>query len=208
MSTLKRKVEDENDSNQICDIQLPKKVKNNVEDEAEDEAKDDAENDVENDINDDNKNICCICLDTIKENNNVKTDCNHTFCFSCLLEHLKTKNTCPCCRIAIEPVRNNNNSKQLTMRDASNLVALNIEQNEQYIKHKIEKIKTHLIFSLLMNENGTSNTDNNFQKELCNITNSEIFNKTIKYFLLNELISLSAHLSINNINNIVEWLNQ
>ena len=30
MSTLKRKVEDENDSNQTCDIQLPKKVKNNV----------------------------------------------------------------------------------------------------------------------------------------------------------------------------------
>lgn len=197
MNTLKRKVEDENSTNQEgtqeCDKYIPKKVKN-------------VEDNIENNLENENKNICCICLDTIKENNNVKTSCNHIFCFSCLLEHLKTKNTCPCCRIPIEPVRNNN-SKQLTMRDASNLVALNIEQNEQYIKHKIEKIKTHLIFSLLMNENGTSNTDNIFQKELCNITNSEIFNKTIKYFLLNELISLSAHLSINNINNIVEWLN-
>jgi len=215
MSILKRKLEDENDSNQEdtqdCDIQLPKKVKNDVEDDADiEDAEDDVEDDAEdeNDIDDDNKNICCICLDIIKENNNVKTSCNHIFCFSCLLEHLKTKNTCPCCRIPIEPVRNNNNLIQMTMREVSNLTRLNIEQNEAYIKHKIEKIKSHLVFSLFMNDTNTTNVDTAFQTELLSITNSEIFNRTMKYFLLNELLGLSAQLSINNMNNMVEWLNQ
>jgi hypothetical protein len=196
MTTLKRKVEDEIDSNQEDiperDIHLPKKVKNIKEDEVADE----------------DENICCICLDTIKETNNVKTICNHNFCFSCLLEHLKTKNTCPCCRVPIESIRKNNDLKQITMLEASNLIALNIEQSEMYIKHKIDKIKNHLVFSLFMNDTNTINVDTAFQRELLTITNSEIFNKTIKYFLLNELLGLSAHLSMNNINNMVEWLNQ
>ena len=204
MNTLKRKVEDENDSNQEdihdCDKHLPKIVKN--------EVADDVADDVADEIADDLENICCICLDTIKETNNVKTSCNHTFCFSCLLEHLKTKNTCPCCRVPIESIRKNNDLKQITMLEAYNLIALNIEQSEMYIKHKIDKIKNHLVFSLFMNDTNTTNVDTPFQRELLTITNSEIFNKTIKYFLLNELLGLSAHLSMNNINNIVEWLNQ
>ena len=214
MSILKRKLEneDENDSNQEdtqdCDIQSPKKVKNDIEDDIVDNAENDTEDDTEDEVEDDSKNICCICLDTIKENNNVKTSCNHIFCFSCLLEHLKTKNTCPCCRIPIEPVRNNNDLIQITMREASNLVRLNIEQNEAYIKHKIDKIKSHLVFSLFMNDTNTTNVDTAFQTELLTITNSEIFNKTMKYFLLNELLGLSAQLSVNNMNNMVEWINQ
>ena len=204
MNALKRKVEDENDSNQEdtheCDKQLPKMVKNEVEDVVANEVADEVADDLEN--------ICCICLDAIKETNNVKTSCNHNFCFSCLLEHLKTKNTCPCCRVPIESIRKNNDLIQITMLEASNLIALNIEQSEMYIKHKIDKIKNHLVFSLFMNDTNTTNVDTAFQRELLTITNSEIFNKTIKYFLLNELLGLSAHLSMNNINNIVEWLNQ
>ena len=204
MNALKRKVEDENDSNQEdtheCDKQLPKMVKNEVEDVVANEVADEVADDLEN--------ICCICLDTIKELNNVKTSCNHNFCFSCLLEHLKTKNTCPCCRVPIESVRKNNDLIQITMLEASNLIGLNIEQSEMYIKHKIDKIKNHLVFSLFMNNTNTTNVNTAFQTELLAITNSEIFNKTIKYFLLNELLGLSAHLSMNNINNIIEWLNQ
>ena len=206
MNALKRKVDDEIDSNQEViperDIQLPKKVKNIKEDEVADEVEEVVADEVED------ENICCICLDTIKETNNVKTSCNHNFCFSCLLEHLKTKNTCPCCRVPLESVRKNNDLIQITMLEASNLIALNIEQSEMYIKHKIDKIKNHLVFSLFMNDTNTSNVNTAFQTELLAITNSEIFNKTIKYFLLNELLGLSAHLSMNNINNIVEWLNQ
>ena len=214
MTTLKRKVEDKIDSNQENiqerDIHLPKKVKNIKENEVADEDEDDVADEVEDDVEDEveDENICCICLDTIKETNNVKTSCNHNFCFSCLLEHLKTKNTCPCCRVPIESIRKNNDLKQITMLEASNLIALNIEQSEMYIKHKIDKIKNHLVFSLFMNDTNTTNVDTPFQRELLTITNSEIFNKTIKYFLLNELLGLSAHLSMNNINNIVEWLNQ
>lgn len=40
---------------------------------------------------------CPICLSLIKTNA-IKTYCEHTFCKDCLIEWLKTKNTCPCCR--------------------------------------------------------------------------------------------------------------
>ena len=42
---------------------------------------------------------CSICLDTISKNTNKSTTaCKHTFCLTCLHEHLKTNNTCPNCR--------------------------------------------------------------------------------------------------------------
>ncbi len=40
---------------------------------------------------------CPICLSLIKTNA-IKTYCEHTFCKDCLIEWLKTKDTCPCCR--------------------------------------------------------------------------------------------------------------
>ena len=209
MNALKRKVDDEIDSNQEViperDIQLPKKVKNIKEDEVADEVEEVVADEVED------ENICCFCLETIKKTNNVKTSCNHNFCFSCILEHLKNKNTCPYCRTPIEPVRKKND----LIRHAQTLFKLNIEQNVSYIKPKIDKIKDHLVLSiidvvlpLINNENTPSTIDANFQRDILNITNSETFKYNMRRFLLKEIINLSEHLSLNNINNIIQWLNQ
>ena len=205
MTNLKRKVDDKIDSNQEdipeCDIHLPKKVKNIKKDDVADEGED--EGDLEN--------ICCICLDTIKETNNVKTSCNHNFCFSCILKYLENKNTCPYCTTKFEEVRKKND----LIHNAQTLFKLNIEQNVSYIKPKIDKIKDHLVLSiidvvlpLINNENTPSTIDANFQRDILNITNSETFKYNMRRFLLKEIINLSEHLSLNNINNIIQWLNQ
>ena len=41
---------------------------------------------------------CSICLSPIPSAGNVTTACNHSFCLSCFLKHVDTKNTCPLCR--------------------------------------------------------------------------------------------------------------
>ena len=42
------------------------------------------------------KTECPICLQ--KKNNNVITECNHTFCDECLVRHLIIQPKCPLCR--------------------------------------------------------------------------------------------------------------
>lgn len=41
---------------------------------------------------------CSICLTPIPSAGNVTTVCNHSFCLSCFLKHIDTKNKCPLCR--------------------------------------------------------------------------------------------------------------
>ena len=45
---------------------------------------------------------CAICKNNIQTNNLCKTTCNHMYCLSCLLLHLKNDNRCPLCRANIE----------------------------------------------------------------------------------------------------------
>jgi len=132
MPLLKRKIEDcedeENEPNQehkdndSTDEHINKKIKKDTNQELI--------------IND---NMCTICLDNIKENNYVKTCCNHIFCLSCLLEHLKVNQTCPCCRSSIEPIRKNG-SKHLSINDVSSLTRLNIEQNHPFLSQITQEI--------------------------------------------------------------------
>jgi hypothetical protein len=54
-----------------------------------------------NDINSSalsSSNDCPICLEVIKKNNNIVTDCRHCFHKECLFIHNREKNTCPICR--------------------------------------------------------------------------------------------------------------
>ena len=197
-----------------------RKRKNQNDDEQNNENKqndDHKQNDENNKINikkqkinesENNKDITCvICLDKIKDKNNVKTNCEHNFCLTCLLEHLKYKNTCPCCRIPIENIRND--KKQLTLREMTNLIALNIEQNEIHLFNKAKNIKNFFISALLMDNNYSINTNNdNFEEKLNNIINSEIFNKRCLFYMMNELLSISAIITLQNIENTVEWFNQ
>jgi len=205
MSLLKRKIEDceEEDEEEKNENEPQQEQKDN------DSTNEHKNKKIKNDTNQElinnniNNNICTICLDILKENNYVKTTCNHIFCLSCLLEHLKVNNTCPCCRSSIEPIRKNG-SKHLSINDVSNLTRLNIEQNHPFLSLITQKIKNHFVSLLLNNENN----DIDFQNKLINITNSEIFNKNINADILIELIELSAQISINNMANLIEWIHQ
>ena len=47
------------------------------------------------------EDTCCpICLEEFSEkpNNQSMTECGHKFCTSCLIQHLRKNNNCPCCR--------------------------------------------------------------------------------------------------------------
>lgn len=41
---------------------------------------------------------CSICMNNISNKNICTTGCNHSFCLSCLLQHLDTNKNCPLCR--------------------------------------------------------------------------------------------------------------
>lgn len=55
---------------------------------------------------------CSICLKEIKENNKVKTDCNHLFHLTCILNNFKINNysgeNCPICRTSLFAVSTDN----------------------------------------------------------------------------------------------------
>jgi len=42
---------------------------------------------------------CSVCYDKLKIENSVITPCNHFFCSNCFFRWLRTKNTCPMCRL-------------------------------------------------------------------------------------------------------------
>ena len=44
---------------------------------------------------------CCICYDSIGNQNNCTTPCGHKFCFVCMMKSLGVNNTCPCCRAVL-----------------------------------------------------------------------------------------------------------
>ena len=46
-------------------------------------------------------NECCICYDTIGQQNNCVTPCGHAFCFKCMVQSLGHSNACPCCRASL-----------------------------------------------------------------------------------------------------------
>ena len=46
---------------------------------------------------------CTICMDELDGSKNfAKTNCEHSFCLTCLIQALKNNNTCPLCRANIE----------------------------------------------------------------------------------------------------------
>ena len=63
---------------------------------------------------------CAVCLEIPGKVNVSVTACGHTFCTTCLLKSLKTKNTCPCCRTEIEPARTS--IDHITVSIASDLI--------------------------------------------------------------------------------------
>ena len=46
-------------------------------------------------------NECAICFETIGQSNCCVTQCNHAFCFKCMLDSLNYSNTCPLCRTTL-----------------------------------------------------------------------------------------------------------
>ena len=44
---------------------------------------------------------CCICYESIGNQNNCTTPCGHKFCFVCMMKSLGVNNTCPCCRAVL-----------------------------------------------------------------------------------------------------------
>ena len=59
---------------------------------------------------------CSICLEKLKIDNLGITSCNHLFCYDCLLNCIKSNNTCPKCRSDI-----NNNKIYKIVKDYSDL---------------------------------------------------------------------------------------
>ena len=57
-------------------------------------------------------NECCICFETIGNNNNCVTKCGHAFCFECITKSLTNNNTCPCCRAVIMEVPEENDDDE------------------------------------------------------------------------------------------------
>lgn len=69
---------------------------------------------------------CAICKNNIRTNNLCKTTCNHMYCLSCLLIHLKNDNRCPLCRTNIE--------------DSESSDEESIEENPHFYRYEINGV--------------------------------------------------------------------
>ena len=57
---------------------------------------------------------CAICKNNIMPTNLCKTMCNHMYCLSCLLKHLKNDHRCPLCRANIEESDSSDESEDIS----------------------------------------------------------------------------------------------
>jgi len=69
-----------------------------------------------------NQGECAICMDELDSSKNfAKTNCEHSFCLTCLVKALKNNNTCPMCRANIEDEKPSN-TKALSLEDGVDLI--------------------------------------------------------------------------------------
>lgn len=75
---------------------------------------------------------CSICMNSISTKNVCTTNCNHSFCLSCILTHLNTNTNCPLCREFIYENESSSSEEEIqleegptqTMMRAINMVEL------------------------------------------------------------------------------------
>ena len=69
-----------------------------------------------------NQGECAICMDELDSSKNfAKTNCQHSFCLTCLVKALKNNNTCPMCRTNIEDEKPSN-TKELCLEEGVELI--------------------------------------------------------------------------------------
>jgi hypothetical protein len=103
--------------------------------------------------------ICGICLEII--NKSVIGNCNHHFCYECLINWLKTKNTCPKCNNILyeinfdkefdDIIRDYKNIKGENSPLKKNTINTSPMKNNNYIESIIEK-KILIDFNKYKNE--------------------------------------------------------
>ena len=99
-----------------------------------------------------NNNVCAICLEKIKFDNNIKLKCNHTFHSQCIIKWFRTNKSgqCPCCRDT------DFDEEILTQLNNINLN----EINEQEINNdNISNWQNHPHVILYLNNNDIDNKD-------------------------------------------------
>ena len=74
---------------------------------------------------------CAICLQIINKNNSCITECNHTFCLTCIVNHFKYNNTCPICR---KKLIENNTSRPIIENgiDVDSIINIVYNQEQRY----------------------------------------------------------------------------
>lgn len=114
-------------------------------------------------------NNCAICMDKLDNNKNyAKTNCQHSFCLTCLVESLKHNNTCPLCRANIED-ETPSTTKALTLGDGVDLIQeeldmINLREHVELItmfdnpgvnlKHTLRIFGLGLVKSMIEFQNG------------------------------------------------------
>ncbi len=77
----------------------------------------------EKEVNKENHGECAICMEALDSSKNfAKTNCKHSFCLSCLMQSLKTNNTCPLCRTNIVNEKPKNEVKAIDFETSMNIV--------------------------------------------------------------------------------------
>jgi len=73
------------------------------------------------------KDRCAICIDVVG-NQLSKTACGHTFCLTCLHEHLKTNHLCPLCRANILDEQPKKPINEVSLEKTIDIINEEIEQ--------------------------------------------------------------------------------
>lgn len=120
----------------------------------------------DNNLNDHKKqkiyDTCPVCLNDMEEKNYVITNCNHKFCFSCLMTCCSHKNECPLCRAEIKEY---NNKKLPTFKnsDMLNNIIMSINNPHYNIFKLIDEIKEIFFTELFDHDEELSSNENMFK---------------------------------------------
>jgi hypothetical protein len=127
-----------------------------------------------------NTSECAICMDKLDNNKNfAKTNCQHSFCLTCLVESLKHNNRCPLCRANIED-ETPSTTKALTLGDGVNLIQeeldmINLREHVELItmfdhpgvslKHTLRIFGLGLVKSMIRFQSGEEYDDESSDEE-------------------------------------------
>jgi len=151
---------------------------------------------------------CPICFEKILDQNYVVTNCNHKFCFGCLMKSCIVKNQCPMCRTDIKEFKN----KTLPIfkhTDMFENIISSINNPAYNPFHLIDDIKSIIFEEFLEEHDDFSVDENRFKNSIIRrLQYSRQINENIDICCIDNIQEFISKIVIENTVRMCLWFEQ